>query len=253
MRKKKRYIYVLIIVFLFVVYVYRDTFVTAWKEVSKSAGVKTAYLEASASGAILPVFTDLQSENERLRQIISTLAFSRVNIEALQYENGELRKLLNAKDLKENSLLARVYQAYKTPIPKELPVFSTESKDLTGQLYAFDVSGFILGNIKKEGKYDYLLNLFSYPDNTLQGFLLFDKDAPSDKLSVDVLSVGSGTFEFFVNKEYPVKKGQILYFKTYPMAQVSEIMENPQSPFVKVWARLPFDLSLLDFVLIKGI
>ena len=234
-------------------YLYKDYLLKIWLNTSDTLSTTSSKLEASAQGAIEKTRGNLIQENKKLKNELEALAFVRVNNLALLSENAELKHLLNAKDLIENSLLARVYDAMRVPIPSSIRLVSTKNINLTGRLYAFDTTGFIVGNVTKASDYNYTLHLFSEPDRSIKGFLRFEEGAPSKKLSVDVLALGSGSYMFFANKEYPVKKDQILYFKTYPMAIVYKVEKTPQSPFLKVYARLPFDLSLLDYVLIKGI
>jgi cell shape-determining protein MreC len=70
---------------------------------------------------------------------------------------------------------------------------------------------------------------------------------------VELSGLGNGAFEFYLNKEFPIKRGDTVFYKYYPVAIVQEVEKDNQSPYVRVLARLPFNINILDYVLIKSL
>ena len=196
-----------------------------------------------------------ESKIKQLENEIKNLSFAKINILSLQQENKELKSLLGYKD-SDKVYLARVLNQTQEPKASILDLY-VYSKNLpeNKKMLAISPQGFALGFVSNSKNKNFAkLELFSKPKNKILVTLLFeDKDAPSKKLSTDALGYTPGSFELYVNKEYPVKVGDVIFYKTYPIAQIIDIEKDKQSPFVKVWAALPFDLSTLDFVLIKEI
>ncbi len=233
-------------------YLYADKLSSIIYSTSDTAMRGSVNTQAALGNITFASKSDLLSENKKLKESLSELAFLRVYNKALEYELSEIKGLLGDKE--PQGVLARTINAQQIPAPGFLKISVKDDIKMFSNPYAFAKGGFVLGEVQRSNENVHFVNLFSLPGRELTGYLRFDdKDSPSDKLSVDVVALGSGAFEFFVNKEYKVKKGDILFFKTYPMAVVEKVNKSSQSPFLRVWARLPFDISIVDYVLIKDI
>ncbi len=250
--KRIKYISIVIVAIFAIAYLYADKLTSLIYSTSNSAIRGSVNTQAALGNITFVSKSDLLSENKKLKESLSEFAFLRVYNKALEYELNEIKDLLGDQQVK--GVLARTINAQQIPTPSFLKISVKDDIKTFSNPYAFAKGGFVLGEVQIGNGNVHFVNLFSTPGRELPGYLRFDdKNSPSDKLSVDVVALGSGAFEFFVNKEYKVKKGDILFFKTYPMAVVEKVNESSQSPFLRVWARLPFDMSLVDYVLIKDI
>ena len=231
------------------------TLVFVFKEKLDTLSFATRSKIGTQLAAVSSINFKSESKLEKLENEIKNLSFAKINILSLQQENKELKSLLGYKD-SDKVYLARVLNQTQEPKASSLDLY-VYSGDLPEdkKMLAVSPQGFALGFVRKSKNEKFAkLELFSKPKNKILASLLFeDNDAPSKKLSTDALGYMPGSFELYVNKEYPVKVGDTIFYKTYPVAQVIDIEKDKQSPFVKVWAALPFDLSTLDFVLIKEI
>jgi len=254
--KKSKYILILTLLTGVIFYFYAPNITAYLTALTEGSSAKSQLAQSLTVDLTDFTKSDLLEENKKLKETLANLSYVRIYNKSLEFEIAELKNLLSdEKHAAQKQILARVVNTNQKPAPVFIKILPEGDPKEMRNPYVFTSFGFILGDLfVNNSAYDrYAIKPFSIPGREIKGILRFDSNSPSDKLAVDVVSAGSGIFEFFVNKEYKVKEGDILYFKTYPMAVVRKVFKTSESPFIKVWAGLPFNLSVLDYVLIKDI
>ncbi len=188
----------------------------------------------------------LQEENDNLKSKIQALSFLKISNLALKQDLEEIKSLLKDNDEGELGLL-RLEPSVAPRVD-----YLSFSKSLPEDKYylVFAKAGFLLAD-KRAGKSKFA-RLLSARERVIPAYILLGDKDQKEKIKLKLYGKGGGAFKAQLNKEYKLKVGDPIYFKSYPIAIVRKLELDEQSPYQIVYAGLPINLNNLDFVLIKA-
>ncbi len=181
-------------------------------------------------GKIYGIREDVSGVND-----VCKLNFYSLSLNALLYENKELKELLRYKT--ENSVLAKVIDRH---IEKSFYILDSQAKP-EKKYIAISTQGYALGFSK-----DNFLLLFSMPGRVINTYAIKE----DKKISIQAEALMSGSFKAEVNKEFKIKVGDKIYFDLWPIGIVYSVENIKNSPYDNVYIALPFNLSNLSNVLL---
>ncbi len=209
------------------------------------------FLLGSASYAEIPLdfFNYFQSkdsllkENSELKRELELLKYERINAMALRQDLKELRALMgNPEKNKQELKLARL----EPSVAPRVNFLLLEDRPDENDYYVLGKNSFLIAylshGISKEAR------LYSANSKITPAYIIQEEG----KVKVSLQGKGSGAFVFELNKEYDVKEGDIIFYKSIPLAVVRKVESSEQSPYYTVYAALPINLNNLDFVLLKN-
>jgi cell shape-determining protein MreC len=189
---------------------------------------------------------NLIAENERLKERVSTLESGLVATRVLEYENNQLRQILEVEA--QISIPASVLLSYpSTP-------YDTLLLD-KGSVVGVSVGGGVftnnrvaLGTVEEVGPSYSKIRLYSSAGINTEGFLL----RTGEGLSIE--GRGGGSFSFRAPKEFDIQSGDIMILpglEKYSLAIVDSIKEEGDSSFRNVLLSTPFVLRADSIILIN--
>ncbi len=206
-----------------------------------------------------PYFKDklsLEQENQLLKDQLKDLRFLQINNLALKQELAEINALTNKGEQNENgSELAEGYivslEPSVAPRTNFLLLRQLKNNIADGKYTVLAQGGFVLADTTAHAGSIKSAHLLSALGRSISARMLIkDKDGKDEKIKVVLSGKGAGRFEAQINKEYQVEVGDTLFYKNRPVAQIVEVVSEEQSPYHKVSASIPFNIDLLDKVLL---
>ncbi len=188
----------------------------------------------------------LQEENDNLKSEIRALSFLKISNLALKQDLEEIKSLLKDNDEEELELLR--LEPSVAPRIDYLSFIRTLPENENYLIFAD--AGFLLAD-KRAGKSKFA-RLLSARERVIPAYILSGDKEQKEKIKIKLYGKGAGAFTAQLNKEYKLKVGDPIYFKSYPIAIVRKLESDEQSPYQIVYAGLPINLNNLDFVLIKA-
>ncbi len=197
---------------------------------------------------------ELLRENMALRQKMELLKYAEINRLALEADLHELKSLIDNEDEdgvggKDNISQKSGWQIVRLEpqIAPRVNHLLLERRPDSSEYLVFAKTSFLVAVLSagtsKEAR------LFSANRKVTPAYILQD----NEKIKVSLKGIGAGAFSFDLNKEYKIKEGDIVFYKSFPLAIVRKVEADEQSPYMKVYASVPFNLNNLDFVLLKKI
>ncbi len=197
---------------------------------------------------------ELLLENTALKQKVELLKYSEINRLAMEADLNEIKSLISNENEggadKKDGVLQKKYGQIVRIEPQVAPRVNyliLERRPDSSEYFVFGKNSFLIATLaagtRKEAR------LFSAHRKVTPAYILQDEE----KIKISLKGMGAGAFSFDLNKEYKIKEGDIVLYKSFPIAIVRKVEIDEKSPYMKVYASVPFNLNNLDFVLLKKI
>ena len=170
---------------------------------------------------------ELVKENNDLKERLADMGTISYRVRVLERENRSLRDLLNMGG--ENSLTAASIISKPPFTPSDILMIDSGTEEgLSGGRLVIDGSGIALGEVGFVNNSYSKVVLFSISGKTSEATLESGEQ-------ITIHGRGGGSFFFEAPKGFGAKKGDLIFIREYPLAQVTEVIRKKNDPFIEVY------------------